>query len=85
MEMYIFDQIPVALSSHITVEVINKSGAELDVDTGVMFWRYVSGKESDIRMKYTIEYAKNKVKGSSNAFYRQDYSIMDTRKVRAKF
>lgn len=85
MEMYIFDQVPVSLSNHITVEVTDKSGAEMDDDTGLLSWMYVSGKEPNIKLKYSIEYAKNKVKGTSNNFYRQDYSRMDTKKVRAKF
>jgi hypothetical protein len=61
IEVVIKDHIPVSQKENIKVELIEKSGGELDDLTGIVTWRQkVKTKEKkDFNLEFEITYPKN--------------------------
>jgi len=62
IEIEILDQIPITQNKKIEVILDEKSGAELNEDTGKLIWKYTikGGQSKKIKLGYTVKYPKGK-------------------------
>ncbi|GJM64000.1 mucoidy inhibitor MuiA family protein [Persicobacter diffluens] len=56
--LYLKDQIPVSQSSEIEVELLDKSGAKMNPENGVLQWelKLAAGKSKDLKVKYVAKF-----------------------------
>jgi uncharacterized protein (TIGR02231 family) len=61
IDIELLDQIPVSANKQITVDLVEKSGAELDKDTGILTWKFTlkPAESKSMPVKYTVTSPKN--------------------------
>lgn len=62
INMVILDQVPVSTIDEIEVEVLEKSGAQMDVESGEIKWEFdlESSAKKELELKYSVKYPKSK-------------------------
>ncbi|MBN1117329.1 MAG: DUF4139 domain-containing protein [Bacteroidales bacterium] len=60
INMVVLDQVPVSTLEEIEVEVLNKTGAKLQDETGFIKWEFElePGKKKEFELKYAVKYPK---------------------------
>ncbi|TVR41105.1 MAG: mucoidy inhibitor MuiA family protein [Bacteroidia bacterium] len=60
--MELFDQVPVSRTADIRVEVINKSGATINEETGILQWilEIQPGETAEVIIHYSVEYPRDR-------------------------
>lgn len=66
IELLLKDQIPVSTEQNIEVELLDRDGASVNEETGVVTWRLKlkAGESKKVRLAYTIKYPKDKQIGN---------------------
>lgn len=62
INLLLVDQVPVSTNEEIEVNVLDKSGAKQDEETGEIKWELdlQPGKQKELTLKYTVKYPKNR-------------------------
>ncbi|MGP8216648.1 MAG: DUF4139 domain-containing protein [Bacteroidia bacterium] len=63
LKMEVFDQVPVTTDKDIAVEVLDKSGAIQNIETGKLTWKVslAPGESKKLTFSYSVKYPKDKI------------------------